>query len=101
LGLLFPLETFPKNFVQIRPLLFSYRGNKQTNRQTNAGDYIIPRESFRGDKNKIDLSAVMKRLMPLPSSSPVADVETRKNEASPTAWVNALSFLRCFDMLVG
>jgi len=24
--------------------------NKQTNRQTNAGDYIIPRESFRGDK---------------------------------------------------
>ena len=22
-----------------------------TNRQTNAGDYIIPRESFRGDKH--------------------------------------------------
>jgi len=23
--------------------------NRQTDRQTNAGDYIIPRESFRGD----------------------------------------------------
>ena len=49
LGLAFPLGTFPKNFVHIRPRLFSYRGNKQTDRQTNAGDYIIPRESFRGD----------------------------------------------------
>ena len=27
--------------------------NKQTNRQTNAGDYIIPRKSFRGDSKKI------------------------------------------------
>ena len=25
--------------------------NRQTNRQTNAGDYIIPRESFRGANN--------------------------------------------------
>jgi len=25
--------------------------NRQTGRQTNAGDYIIPRESFRGDNN--------------------------------------------------
>jgi len=25
--------------------------NRQTDRQTNAGDYIIPRESFRGDNN--------------------------------------------------
>jgi len=24
---------------------------RQTDRQTNAGDYIIPRESFRGDNN--------------------------------------------------
>ena len=33
---------------------FSYRGNRQTNKQTDrqnyAGDSIIPRESFRGDK---------------------------------------------------
>ena len=42
-------------------VLFSYRGNKQANRQTNrqldrqtyAGDYIIPRESFRGDNKHI------------------------------------------------
>jgi len=25
--------------------------NRQTDKQTNAGDYIIPRESFRGDNN--------------------------------------------------
>ena len=31
--------------------------NKQTNRQTNAGDSIIPRESFRGD-NKYGLRSV-------------------------------------------
>ena len=53
LGLAFPLGTFPKNFVHIRPRLFSYRGNKQTHRQTNAGDYIIPRESFRGDNKRV------------------------------------------------
>ena len=47
LGLAFPLGTFPKNFVQIRP-----RDNKQTDRQMYAGDSIIPRESFRGDKYK-------------------------------------------------
>jgi len=52
--LLFPLETFPKKF---RPdpstfYLVIVVTNKQTNIQTNAGDYIIPRESFRGD-NKI------------------------------------------------
>ena len=27
--------------------------NKQTDRQTDAGDSITPRESFRGDKNRI------------------------------------------------
>jgi len=31
--------------------------NKQTDRQTNAGDYIIPRESFRGD-NEVGSSAM-------------------------------------------
>ena len=38
-------------------LVFSYRGNKQTDRQldkqTYAGDSIIPRESFRGDDKVI------------------------------------------------
>jgi len=33
-------------------VLFSYRGNKQTDKQTNAGDTIIPRESFRGDNKE-------------------------------------------------
>jgi len=53
LGLAFPLGTFPKISPRSVYVLFSYRGNKQTDkqtdRQTNAGDYIIPRESFRGD----------------------------------------------------
>ena len=48
LGLAFPPRNLPKKF---RPdtshVLFSYRGNKQTDRQTNAGKNIIPR--FRGD----------------------------------------------------
>jgi len=29
--------------------------NKQTDRQTNAGDSIIPRESFRGDNNNLKI----------------------------------------------
>jgi len=48
--LLSPLGTFPKLSSRSVHVLFSYRGNKQTNIQTNAGDFIIPR--FRGD-NKI------------------------------------------------
>ena len=50
LGLAFPPRNLPKK-ISSRSVhvLFSYRGNKQTDRQTNAGDYIIPRESFRGD----------------------------------------------------
>jgi len=37
--------------------------NKQTDRQTNAGDYIIPRESFRGDNN-FDKAVIDRRLRP-------------------------------------
>ena len=50
LGLAFPPRKLAKK-ISSRSVhvLFSYRGNKQTDRQTNAGDYIIPRESFRGD----------------------------------------------------
>jgi len=52
LGLAFPRRNLPKKF---RPdpstFYFSYRGNRQTDRQTYAGDSIIPRESFRGDNN--------------------------------------------------
>ena len=53
LGLAFPPRNLPKKF---RPdpstfYLVIVVTNKQTNRQTNAGDYIIPRESFRGDND--------------------------------------------------
>jgi len=53
LGLAFPPRILPKKF---RPdpstfYLVVVVTNKQTDRQTNAGDYIIPRQSFRGDKN--------------------------------------------------
>ena len=53
LGLAFPPRNLPKKF---RPALSTFYlvivvTNKQTDRQTYAGDYIIPRESFRGDKN--------------------------------------------------
>jgi len=55
LGLAFPPRNLPKIF---RPdpstfYLVIVVTNKQTNRQTNAGDYIIPRESFRGDKKRL------------------------------------------------
>jgi len=53
LGLAFPPRNLPEKF---RPdsstfYLVIVVTNKQTDRQTNAGDYIIPRESFRGDNN--------------------------------------------------
>ena len=56
LGLAFPPRNLPKKF---RPdpstfYLVIVITNRQTDRQTNAGDYIIPRESFRGDnKNPV------------------------------------------------
>ena len=55
LGFAFPHRNLPKKF---RPdpstfylviVVTNKQTNKQTDRQTNAGDYIIPRESFRGD----------------------------------------------------
>ena len=54
LGLAFPPKNLPKKF---RPdpstfYLVIVVTNKQTERQTYAGDYIISRESFRGD-NKV------------------------------------------------
>jgi len=58
LGLAFPPRNLPQK-ISSRSVhvLFSYRGNKQTDRQTNAGDYIIPRESFRGDnKSQVQLT---------------------------------------------
>ena len=53
LWLAFPPRNLPKKF---RPdpstfYLVIVVTNRQTCRQTNAGDYIIPRESFRGDNN--------------------------------------------------
>ena len=53
LGLAFPPRNLPKKF---RPdpstfYLVIVVTDKQTDRQTYAGDSIIPRESFHGDKN--------------------------------------------------
>jgi len=55
LGLAFPPRNLPKKF---RPDLSTFYlvivvTNKQTDRQSNGGDSIIPRESFRGDNNII------------------------------------------------
>jgi len=48
-----PLGTFPKTSSRSVHVLFSYHGNKQTDRQTNAGKNIIPR--FRGDNQYVNL----------------------------------------------
>ena len=56
LGLAFPPRNLPKKF-RADPSTFYLVivvTNKQTDRQTNAGDYIIPRESFRGDNDDDD-----------------------------------------------
>ena len=54
LGLAFPPRNLPEKF---RPnpstfYLVIVVINKQTDRQTYAGDCIIPRESFRGDNDR-------------------------------------------------
>ena len=59
LGLAFPPRNLPKKF-RPDPSTFYFVivvTNRQTNRQTNAGDYIIPRESFRGD-NKLQATVL-------------------------------------------
>jgi len=51
LGLAFSPRNLPKK-IRLDPSMFYLVivvTNRQTDRQTNAGDYIIPRESFRGD----------------------------------------------------
>ena len=49
LALAFPPRSLPKkNSSRSVHVLFIYRGNKQTDIQTYAGDSIIHRESFRG-----------------------------------------------------
>ena len=58
LGLAFPPRNLPKQF---RPdpstfYLVIVVTNRQPNRQTNARDYIIPHESFRGDNERAELS---------------------------------------------
>ena len=53
LGLAFPPRNLLKKF-RLDPstvYLVIVVTKKQTNRQTNSGDYIIPRESFRGDND--------------------------------------------------
>ena len=53
LGLAFPPRNLPKKFCPDTSTFYLVIvvTNKQTDRQTNAGDYIIPRESFHGDNN--------------------------------------------------
>jgi len=54
LGLAFPPRNLPKKFRQDPSTFYLVIvvTNRQTYRQTYAGDYIIPRESFRGDNQK-------------------------------------------------
>jgi len=55
LGLAFPPRNLSKKF-RTDPSTFYLVivvTDKQTDRQTNAGDYIIPRESFRGDNDDV------------------------------------------------
>jgi len=51
LGLAFPPRNLPKKFLPDPSTFYLVImvTNKQTDRQTNAGDYIIPRDSFRED----------------------------------------------------
>jgi len=68
LGLAFPPRNLPKKFrpdpstfylvIVVTNKQTNKQTDKQTERQTNAGDYIIPRESFRGDKYAICSVAV-------------------------------------------
>ena len=58
LGLAFPPRNLPKKFRSDPSTFYlvivvtnRQTDSKQTDRQTYAGDYIIPRESFRGDNN--------------------------------------------------
>jgi len=57
LGLAFPARNLPKKFRPDPPTIYldimvtNKRTYRHTDRQTNAGDYIIPRKSFRGDNN--------------------------------------------------
>ena len=59
LGLAFPPRNLPKKFLQdpstfyLVIMVTNKQTNKQTDRQTNAGDYMIPRESFRGDNKSL------------------------------------------------
>jgi len=54
LGLAFPPRNLPKKFhpdpstFYLVIVVTNKQADRQTNRQTNAGDYIIPRESFAG-----------------------------------------------------
>jgi len=51
LGLAFPPRNLPKKFSSRSVhVLFSYRGNRQRDRQTYAGDYIIVAKAFAGIK---------------------------------------------------
>jgi len=52
--------------AQIRPIFVSYRGHRQTDTQTNAGENIFPR--FRGD-NKTGSSSTLLYYAQVPYST--------------------------------
>ena len=68
LGLAFPPRNLPKNFRQdpstfhLVIVVTNKQTDRQTDRQTNAGDHIISRESFLGDKNSISYRIVARSL---------------------------------------
>ena len=64
LELAFPPRNLSSRSVHV---LFSYRGNKQTDRQTNAGKNIIPR--FRGDNKHRDTELSLLTLLAVNLSS--------------------------------
>ena len=78
LGLAFPPKDLPKKF---RPdpstfYLVIVVTNRQTDRQTNAGDSIIPRESFRGDI--ISISDKVMRSLTIQIIIILVTIKTRK-----------------------
>jgi len=66
LGLAFPARNLPQKFHPDPSTFYLVIvvTNEQTERQTNAGDYIIPRESFRRDKNTGKILTIFSSMSP-------------------------------------
>jgi len=68
LGLAFPPRNLSKKFrsdpstFYLVIVVTNKQTDKQTDRETYAGDSIIPRESFRGDKNLVKIGRVVPKI---------------------------------------